>query len=106
MFQGQDWEPVIIKKPKPPTPQLQVSQEKKYTKQLENEEARLNSLGSEMRKSMISYRNEKKLTQDQLAKKINEQTSVIRDLESGKIVNTQGVIQKINKVLGTRLKFI
>jgi ribosome-binding protein aMBF1 (putative translation factor) len=103
----QDWTPVILKKPKKPEhePKPQISHEKKYTKQLENEEAKLNILSHDMRQNMISFRNERKMSREQLAKSVNENVSVIRDLETGKVVNTHGVLQKINKVLGTKLKY-
>jgi len=107
MFQGQDFEPVILRKPKKAEPNLvpQISHEQKYKKQLEAEEAKLNILKPEIRQTMIAFRNEKNLTQSQLSKMINEQSSVIRDLESGKVVNSRGVLQKINKILGTKLSW-
>lgn len=58
-----------------------------------------------MRKQLIAFRVEKKYTQNQLAKLINEQTIVINYLESGKVCNVNNILQKINKILGCKLKF-
>ena len=66
---------------------------------------KLNILNSEMKKQLITFRNEKKYNQDQLAKLINEDVSIIKNLETGKVVNNVNVLQKINRILGTKLKF-
>jgi len=66
---------------------------------------KLNILNSEMKKQLITFRNERKYNQDQLAKLINEDVSIIKNLETGKVVNNVNVLQKINRILGTKLKF-
>lgn len=116
---SQDWAPVVFRKQKVAT----ETQNKVETfKQQYNSKARkleadldhsitevpsisLNILTPEQRKELIAYRVEKKMNQAQLAKTINEQTAIINSLETGKVVNTPNILVKINKVLGTKLKW-
>lgn len=128
---SQDWTPVILRKTVKQDPnapirngnavkQTQVKKDvvqQKYNNTARKLEADLdktleevpvikfNILNSEMRKQLIAFRTEKKYTQDQLAKMINEQSIIINYLENGKVVNNNNILQKINKILGTRLKF-
>ena len=64
-----------------------------------------NILDTKQRNMLTVSRTQKNLTRIQLGKLINEQSSVIDNLETGKIVNNINVLQKINKILGTTLKF-
>jgi ribosome-binding protein aMBF1 (putative translation factor) len=66
---------------------------------------KLNILNPEMKTQLITFRNEKKYNQIQLAKLINEDVSIIKNLETGKVVNNVNVLQKINRILGTKLRF-
>eukprot|EP00918_Siedleckia_nematoides_P034347 GHVU01074678.1.p1 GENE.GHVU01074678.1~~GHVU01074678.1.p1 ORF type:complete len:150 (+),score=43.63 GHVU01074678.1:189-638(+) len=54
-------------------------------------------------KALQQARQEKNLTQAQLAQKINEKPTVINEYEGGKAVPNQQIAQKLNKALGTRL---
>jgi ribosome-binding protein aMBF1 (putative translation factor) len=117
----QDWKPVVFKKPKPIV-QLQSKTQNSqinYNNSIKKLEADLdhtltdnipsiplNTLTPDQRKELIQYRIAKNLTQAQLAKSINEQTSIINNLENGKVVNVPNILIKINKILGTKLKFI
>lgn len=67
--------------------------------------APLQSLNLTMRKQMIEARTKKGLTQVQLAHQINVRTQVIQDLETGKVVNEKGILQKIRNALGVSLRF-
>ena len=115
----QDWAPVVFRKPKVTT---ETQNKTESSKQQYNSKARkleadldhtltevpsvsLNILTPEQRKELIAYRVEKKMNQSQLAKIINEQVSVINALETGKVVNTPNILAKINKALGTKLKW-
>jgi putative transcription factor len=116
----QDWTPVVFKKP---VVVKETANKTDTTKQKYNSTARklegdlditiqdnvpiahLNILEPNDRKDMIARRIEKKMNQTQLAKLINEQVAVINNLENGKVVNNPNVLQKINKILGSKLKF-
>lgn len=65
----------------------------------------LPTLSAEMRKTMITSRTGKKMTQQQLAQAVNTQPKVIQELEGGKVVQDKSVLQRINKVLGCSLRF-
>jgi putative transcription factor len=90
-FTGQDWEPVILKK-EVPIRHIQKEQPPallKTTIKLQNaiEQARLNA----------------KLSQKDLASKLNVTPNIITDFENGKAVPTNAFIAKIEKILNTKL---
>ena len=64
----------------------------------------LPTLNKQMQQVMIQARVAKNLTQDTLAKSINEPIQIIKDLETGKVINKPGVLQKINRLLGISLR--
>ncbi|KAK8818452.1 multiprotein bridging factor type [Blastocystis sp. ATCC 50177/Nand II] len=49
-------------------------------------------------------RTEKKLSQKELAMKLNVQASVIQDYESGKIIPNPNLISKMERILGVKLR--
>lgn len=49
-------------------------------------------------------RNEKKLTQKELATRINEKPQVINEYESGRAIPNQQVLAKIERVIGLKLR--
>lgn len=55
-------------------------------------------------KVMSQARQAKKLTQKELATKVNEKPQVINDYESGRAVPNQQVLAKIERVLGVKLR--
>jgi putative transcription factor len=90
-FTGQDWEPVILKK-EVPIRHIQKEQPPallKTTIKLQNaiEQARLNA----------------KLSQKDLASKLNVTPNIITDYENGKAVPNNAFIAKIEKILNTKL---
>lgn len=64
----------------------------------------LPKLSLEARQQMIKARTEKKLTQVQLAQQMNVRPNLIQDLENGKVLEDKTLLQKVNRVLGTKLK--
>lgn len=44
------------------------------------------------------------MTQQELARRINEKTSVIQDYESGKAIPSPQILAKIERVLGIKLR--
>jgi len=90
-FTGQDWEPVVLKK-EIPVKHIQKDQPPavlKTTIKLQNaiEQARLNA----------------KMSQKDLASKLNVTPNIITDYENGKAVPNNAFIAKIEKILNTKL---
>ncbi|KAL8510086.1 hypothetical protein ACS0TY_017056 [Phlomoides rotata] len=59
---------------------------------------------TELKKAIMQGRNEKKLTQAQLAQIINEKPQVIQEYESGKAIPNQQIITKLERALGVKLR--
>ncbi|KAL6554157.1 Multiprotein-bridging factor 1b [Orobanche minor] len=59
---------------------------------------------TELKKAIIHARNEKKLTQSQLAQLINEKPQIIQEYESGKAIPNQQIISKLERALGAKLR--
>jgi len=119
--QEQDWTPVILRKKKALTTTTTEVRQKVQNKsqgfnKLEvdtltpsTEEApklkQLNILTSESRQELIKARLAAKMTQSDLAKKLNLQQRVINDLECGKVVNEQNILYNLNRILNVKLSF-
>lgn len=67
--------------------------------------APLNKLNLAARQEMTRVRTEKKLTQIQLAQQLNVRPQIIQELESGKPVQDRSILNHVNRVLGTKLRF-
>ncbi|XP_051135560.1 multiprotein-bridging factor 1b-like [Andrographis paniculata] len=59
---------------------------------------------SELKKAIMQARMNKKLTQSELAKMINEKPQVIQEYESGKAIPNQLILSKLEKALGVKLR--
>lgn len=68
------------------------------------EQKPLPKLSSEDRQIMIKARAEKKLTQVQLAQQLNLRPNQIQNIENGKVIEDPSIMQKINRLLGTKLR--
>lgn len=55
-------------------------------------------------KVISQFRQEKKLTQKDLATKINEKPNVINDYEAGRAIPNQQVLGKLERALGVKLR--
>lgn len=55
-------------------------------------------------KTISQVRQEKKLTQKDLATKVNEKPQVINDYEAGRAIPNQQVLAKIERALGVKLR--
>jgi ribosome-binding protein aMBF1 (putative translation factor) len=62
-------------------------------------------LGPDARKQMVQARLQKKWKQEDLAKKVFTTPKIIQDLENGKEVQEKNILVKINRELGTKLRF-
>ncbi|XP_030530151.1 multiprotein-bridging factor 1c [Rhodamnia argentea] len=68
------------------------------------EPAALEKLPAEVRQAIQKARLEKKMSQAELAKQINEQPKVVQEYENGKAVPNQAVLAKMERVLGVKLR--
>ena len=68
------------------------------------EPAALDRVAGEVRHAIQKARLEKKMSQAELAKQINERTQVVQEYENGKAVPNQAVLAKIERVLGVKLR--
>ncbi|OIW08898.1 hypothetical protein TanjilG_05873 [Lupinus angustifolius] len=131
---AQDWNPVILHKSKPKAHDLrnakavnqalrtgaEVQTIKKfdagsnkktagpviYARKLDEaaEPAALEKVAVEVRHAIQKARLEKKMSQSELAKLINERNQVVQEYENGKAVPNQVVLAKMEKVLGVKLR--
>ena len=119
----QDWTPVIFKKRAPKT--AKDAKQRGYTtqtvrKQVGNtnnnrtvnsrkiEEAtetfKITKISTSVRKAIQKGRQDKSLTQKELAQKINAKPTVINDYESGRAIPNNYILGKMERVLGIKLR--
>ena len=103
----QDWKPVVLTKNghKPTEKTIsktskQLSQEESKNRKLENEEYVPKFVSQVLSKSFIAKRTQMKLTQKQLAQKVNMDVKIISEIENGKRIFNNSEILKCEKVLG------
>ncbi|KAE9586041.1 hypothetical protein Lal_00009903 [Lupinus albus] len=131
---SQDWNPVVLHKSKPKAHDLrnpkavnqalrtgaEVQTVKKfdagsnkktggpviYGRKLDEagEPAAFEKVAVEVRHAIQKARLEKKMSQSELAKLINERNQVVQEYENGKAVPNQVVLAKMEKVLGVKLR--
>ena len=70
----------------------------------ETEALKHETISRELGQLIQKARTDKKMTQKELAMKINEKHQVINDYENGKAILNQTIIVKIEKVLGEKLQ--
>ncbi|XP_010532849.1 PREDICTED: multiprotein-bridging factor 1c [Tarenaya hassleriana] len=68
------------------------------------EPAALEKVRGEVRLAIQKARLEKKMSQAELAKQINERPQVVQEYENGKAVPNQAVLAKMERVLGVKLR--
>ncbi|KAJ4846393.1 Multiprotein-bridging factor 1c [Turnera subulata] len=130
----QDWEPVVLHKSKPKSQDLrdpkavnqairsgaEVQTLKKSTagankkaagpvvsaRKLDEaaEPAALDKVSVEVRQAIQKARLEKKMSQAELAKQINELPKVVQEYENGKAVPNQAILAKMERALGVKLR--
>ncbi|KAK3034374.1 hypothetical protein RJ639_032272 [Escallonia herrerae] len=131
---AQDWEPVVLRKPKPKAQDLrdpkavnkalrsggQVQTVKKYeagvnkraaamavsARKLDEaaEPAAVGRVTAEVRQVIQKARLEKGLSQAELAKLVSERPQVVQEYENGRAVPNQMVLAKLERVLGVKLR--
>ena len=70
----------------------------------EDEPGRVATISLDVSRAIQQGRQNKKLTQKELATKINERQNVISDFEAGKAKPNQQVLGKLERVLGIKLR--
>ncbi|KAJ4708412.1 putative Multiprotein-bridging factor [Melia azedarach] len=130
----QDWEPVVLHKSKSKAQELRdpkavnqarrsgapvqtmkkfdAASNKKTTGPVVNakkldegtEPGSLDRVSVEVRQAIQKARLEKKMSQAELAKQINERPQVVQEYENGKAVPNQAVLAKMERVLGLKLR--
>ncbi len=101
---SQDWTPVIFNKKKTEPKPVIVNTKNKLDDNKESFEHKKipKSIADAIKKSRV----ELNMTQDQLAKKINERTCVVNDIESMKCIYNHVIVNKVLRALGLTLKGI
>jgi ribosome-binding protein aMBF1 (putative translation factor) len=101
-FQHQDWNPVTFTKKVTPKKQIHVDPTFKKMKELEeNTEIpqKIETVSEGDKNFIRTLRTQKKLTQDELTKKMSLKKDTIKDIESGKHPKNNLLINKIKKFL-------
>jgi DNA-binding XRE family transcriptional regulator len=108
----QDWDRVIIHGKSAPSnarkiiaPRVNLTPEAIKMQKLEaGEPIKLKSLSIESRQDLIKGRVAKGLNQEKLALSLAMPANLYKDIENGKTVPQQNVLNKINRYLGTTVK--
>jgi ribosome-binding protein aMBF1 (putative translation factor) len=102
-MQGQDWETVVLKKKKPeqvktglPRGPTHAQKLDENTENYKDHKKVQKTLADAIRQRRI----ELKLTQEQLAQKVNVKVNIVNDIESQRGVYDSPTIEKIKRVLG------
>ena len=109
----QDWDRVIIHGKSAPSnikkqstaPKVNYTPEAIKIQKLEADETiKLKTLSIEARQELIKKRVEKGLNQEKLAQALAMNVNLYKDIENGKTIPQQNVLNKINRFLGTTAK--
>lgn len=102
----QNWEPVVVGRPKPTQKPGRIAPAGSTVRRLEEDELPVlkKILGPEMRQKMIGARVARGWNQQQLATQCALPASVIRDIETGRVVPTGAQLNTLNRLLGGGLR--
>ncbi len=100
----QDWEPVILTKNKTKANKTVNLNPKPNDDNDGDIPKKLNTYTKELSILMQNARQNKNLTQTELAKKLNIQTSIINDIECGKAIYNKKTYSTIMRHLGVNVK--
>jgi|SRR3990172_707860 len=102
-MEHQDWTPIVLKKDEKKIIQPHPPGHKQYKNLDSNDPDAPKPVGLSIGKQIQQARLNKKMTQDELAQKINVKPNIIRDYENGKAIPDKKVIQKISQILGIKI---
>lgn len=97
----QDWEPVVLKKKIPKTTNVIKPKIEEDNGDIPE---KLQTYSKDLSIAMVQARQVKKITQADLAKQLNIQTSVINDIECGKSLYNKKTYSTIMRKLGVDIK--
>ena len=108
-MEHQDTTPIVWKKGtnnKNNTTDRKIKNSGKNMRKLEeeNEELSHSKISTNIKMEIQKARVGKKMSQKELANKINEKVEVIQSYENGKAIPDNRILQKLRRVLGIRLK--
>lgn len=103
-YSGQDWEPVIFNTSKKSNSTSNSNKDTNIKAVIEEDVPEKKTVISLSNSKLIQQaRQLKKMTQQQLAQKINKDQKTIQLYESGKIIPEYNIMCKIEKTLGIKL---
>jgi len=110
-MEHQDWKPVVFTKDykKEYTPQQIKEYEEKQKAKLEQKKAEENEIkvppkvDFELKKALMQARVSKKMSQKELANRLNVPVNTIAGYENGKIIPNNAFIVKMERILGVKL---
>lgn len=117
----QDWEPVVIRKKQtsasknraPGTFQSELKHNSGKNAQHPKDDVRkydgddipkIKKVSTSLKTNLINARQAKGWTQKELAQRVNEKPSVISQYESGQAIPNNGIINKLEKALGSKIR--
>ena len=109
-MQGQDWDTVVLSKPKSVSniqtnkQPIKLTDEQIRLNKLENGESTIKKVNTELRIKIQQARNAKKMSQAVLAQKVNVTQKTINELESGRGEKNNALLGKLEKVLSVKLR--
>ena len=95
----QDWKPVVLKKKTINIKNENVSNKKSN----ENDVIKINKTNIELKKAMQQARLSCKMSQKDVAQRMNVKTNLIVDYESGKLAPSNSFLSKMEKIYNTKL---
>ena len=95
----QDWNPVVLKKKTINIKNENVSNKKSN----ENDVIKINKTNLELKKAMQQARLSCKMSQKDVAQKMNVKTNLIVDYESGKLAPSNSFLSKMERIYNTKL---
>jgi ribosome-binding protein aMBF1 (putative translation factor) len=96
----QDWKVLVLRKDAPKPKQVHY---KKTEGDVVAGEKPFKKIGTDFKISLLKARQDKKLSQKELANELCIKEAVIRDYESGKAIPNGNLINRLNLLLGIKL---
>lgn len=101
----QDWKPVVFRKTQPKTFTQHAEGHKQTVNILSDEPEAPKILGKDIGHQILQARNNKRMTQVELARKINVTSNLIRDYETGNVVPEKRILRLIGTQLGIKINY-
>lgn len=102
-YSDQDWETVILTKPKPVSKNINSNETIKPSNKDENEIIKPKKIDYNLKKTIQQARLNKKMTQKNLANTMNVSVQTIVNYENGKAIPNNLFISKLEKKLNVKL---